>query len=173
MAAKATVYWATLVHDAWQFHLAATERGLCRITLPNETLKDLQQWVNRRIPGAVLQEDSARLTPYTEQLREYLRGVRREFSIPLDLRGTEFQQQVWRQLARIPYGTTCSYADLAAAIGRPKAVRAVGLANGANPLPIVLPCHRVIGRNGQLTGYGGGLDMKAALLRLEGVSCGP
>jgi methylated-DNA-[protein]-cysteine S-methyltransferase len=102
------------------------------------------------------------------QLREYFAGTRRQFDLRLHPKGTDFQKSVWRALQRIPYGETRSYADLAGAIGRPTAVRAVGLANGANPLPIVIPCHRVIGKDGSLTGYGGGLAIKEALLRLEG-----
>lgn len=102
------------------------------------------------------------------QLREYFAGTRRQFDLRLHPKGTDFQKSVWRALQQIPYGETRSYADLAEAIGRPTAVRAVGLANGANPLPIVIPCHRVIGKDGSLTGYGGGLAIKEALLRLEG-----
>ena len=102
-----------------------------------------------------------------EQLGEYFAGERREFDLPLCLRGTEFQVSVLEELQRIPYGETASYADIARRIGRPRAVRAVGAANGRNPLPILVPCHRVIGSHGELTGFGGGLDTKAALLRLE------
>lgn len=101
------------------------------------------------------------------QLDEYFAGERREFELPLAPEGTEFQLAVLDELQRIPYGTTSSYADIAARIGRPKAVRAVGAANGRNPLPIVIPCHRVIGKSGDLTGFGGGLATKEALLRLE------
>lgn len=101
------------------------------------------------------------------QLAEYFNGERKEFDVPLEPSGTEFQVEVLDALARIPYGETVSYADVARKIGRPKAVRAVGAANGRNPLPIFLPCHRVIGSGGDLTGFGGGLDTKAALLRLE------
>ena len=101
------------------------------------------------------------------QLREYFDGTRREFALPLELQGTDFQRRVWEMLLTIPYGETRSYRELAQAIGAPKAVRAVGAANGANPLPIVVPCHRVIGANGKLTGYGGGLPLKKRLLELE------
>jgi methylated-DNA-[protein]-cysteine S-methyltransferase len=87
--------------------------------------------------------------------------------VPLDVRGTSFQRAVWAAVAEVGYGETCSYGDIARAMGRPAAVRAVGLANGANPLPIVIPCHRIIGANGALTGYGGGLPTKRALLALE------
>ena len=110
--------------------------------------------------------------PFVEtirQLEEYFRGERTEFDLPLELDGTRFQTETWRALEAIPYGETISYAELARRVGNPKAVRAVGTANGANPLPIVIPCHRVIGSNGKLTGYGGGLDIKQQLLTLEGV----
>lgn len=102
------------------------------------------------------------------QLAEYFAGQRRVFDLPLSPQGTGFQRQVWWELANIPFGTTISYATLAARVGRPTATRAVGAANGRNPLSIVLPCHRVIGADGSLTGYGGGLPIKVFLLRLEG-----
>lgn len=102
------------------------------------------------------------------QLDEYFAGRRRAFELPLAPHGTGFQREVWHALATIPYGETLSYAQLAARVGRPRAMRAVGAANGRNPLPIVLPCHRVIGADGSLTGFGGGLDTKRFLLELEG-----
>jgi methylated-DNA-[protein]-cysteine S-methyltransferase len=102
------------------------------------------------------------------QLRAYFAGKLREFDLPLDMHGTDFQLRVWRELERIPYGETRSYSQIAAAIGTPQAVRAVGAANGANPIPIVVPCHRVIGAGGKLVGYGGGLPLKRRLLELEG-----
>jgi len=101
------------------------------------------------------------------QLQEYFAGRRRRFSVPLSIHGSEFQRQVWRALMQIPYGTTVSYRAIAAAIGNPKACRAVGMANHANSLPIFIPCHRVVGANGRLTGYAGGLEIKRFLLELE------
>ncbi|MCG7488459.1 methylated-DNA--[protein]-cysteine S-methyltransferase [Vibrio sp. Of14-4] len=101
------------------------------------------------------------------QLQEYFSHRREMFQLPLAAKGTEFQQQVWQALKTIPYGETWSYQQLAEAIGNPKAVRAVGLANGKNPISVIVPCHRVIGKKGKLTGYAGGLDRKAALLKLE------
>lgn len=112
--------------------------------------------------------DNAVLRQTQRQLDAYFTGARRAFDLPLDPRGTPFQLQVWRALADLPHGSTCSYRELARRIGRPAAVRAVGAANGRNPIPIVLPCHRVIGADGALTGFGGGLPTKAFLLRLEG-----
>ena len=102
------------------------------------------------------------------QLRAYFAGELRQFDLPLDLHGTDFQRRVWKKLVGIPYGETRSYRQIAQAIGSPQAVRAVGAANGANPIPIVVPCHRVIGASGKLVGYGGGLPLKKRLLELEG-----
>ena len=107
-----------------------------------------------------------------QQLTEYFAGERKEFDLPLNLTGTEFQLLVLEELKRIPYGETTSYGDIAKRIGRPKAVRAVGAANGRNPVPIIVPCHRVIGSGGDLTGFGGGLNTKEALLRLEAENSG-
>jgi methylated-DNA-[protein]-cysteine S-methyltransferase len=104
----------------------------------------------------------------TEELQAYFAGKLRTFRVPLDMKGTDFQLSVWNQLTRIPFGETRSYAQIAEAVGRPKAVRAVGAANGANPVAIIVPCHRVIGSGGTLTGYGGGLPLKKRLLELEG-----
>ncbi len=101
------------------------------------------------------------------QLQEYFDGKRQEFDLPLDQQGTDFQRSIWTQLIRIPFGGTVSYRDIAHAINNPLAVRAVGAANGKNPIPIIVPCHRVIGSNGALTGYAGGLERKAWLLRHE------
>ncbi|HMK87059.1 MAG TPA: methylated-DNA--[protein]-cysteine S-methyltransferase [Steroidobacteraceae bacterium] len=109
----------------------------------------------------------ASLAEAARQLREYFEGSRREFDLPLSFRGTEFQERVWRSLMSIPYGETWSYRELAGRIGNPSASRAVGLANGRNPIPIVVPCHRVIGADGSLTGYGGGLQRKQWLLAHE------
>lgn len=105
-----------------------------------------------------------------KQLREYFDGKRSSFDLPLEFHGTSFQIKVWRELQRIPFGQTRSYRDLAVRIGSPKACRAVGAANGRNPLGIVVPCHRVIGMNGKLTGFAGGIQSKSFLLNLEGVS---
>ncbi len=112
-------------------------------------------------------EDARPLEEARRQLEEYFAGCRTTFDVPLKPRGTEFQRRVWQELCRIPYGVTISYGELARRIGNPNASRAVGLANGQNPLAIVVPCHRVIGANGKLVGYGGGLPRKQMLLELE------
>ena len=121
------------------------------------------------IPGERI-EDAGRCVGVIQQVCEYFAGERREFDIVLAPQGTEFQRQVWDELTRIPYGASISYGELAARIGRPKAVRAVGQANGANPIAIIVPCHRVIGANGKLTGYAGGLNNKHQLLALEAMT---
>lgn len=119
------------------------------------------------VPKPDWRRDDNALADVASQLEEYFEGARRKFDLPLVPEGTPFQQRVWRALLDIPYGETISYGELASRIGQPSASRAVGLANGSNPLPIVIPCHRVIGANGKLTGYGGGLPIKERLLALE------
>lgn len=107
------------------------------------------------------------LADAVKQMEEYLDGKRKIFDLPIDVKGSEFQKKVWNQLSQIPYGETCSYKEIACRINNEKAVRAVGLANSKNPLSIIVPCHRVIGMNGKLTGYAGGLDIKSKLLVIE------
>ena len=143
--------------DDLEVRLVASKSGLRALEFhsfgpPEGERNDANKWMNRA----------------AEELRAYFGGNLRVFSVPLDLQGTEFQLGVWNYLLRIPYGETRSYAQVAEAIGRPKAVRAVGAANGSNPVSIIVPCHRVIGSSGKLTGYGGGLPMKKRLLELEG-----
>ena len=143
--------------------LAASDRGLVGVWFVEKQRHppDSAPW--RQAP------DDSLLKLTADQLRQYFGGERRNFDLPLDLTsGTDFQQAVWRALLSIGYGDTCSYGDVARAIDRPNAVRAVGLAVGRNPVSLIVPCHRVIGANGSLTGYGGGLDRKTALLGLEG-----
>ena len=121
-------------------------------------------------PGAdrTTSDPSPVLERTREQLEEYFAGTRSAFDLPLEATGTPFEERVWDALRRIPYGTTTSYGELARRLGDPKASRAVGIANARNPIPIIIPCHRVIGANGDLTGYGGGLDRKLWLLKHEG-----
>ena len=127
------------------------------------------EWENLQtgVPTGQEQSDPA-LNTCISQLEEYFSGERRHFELPLAPQGTEFQRSVWQALAQIPYGELRSYRDIAESLHNPKAVRAVGAANGRNPLPIVVPCHRVVGSDGSLTGFAGGLEAKKVLLRLEG-----
>lgn len=121
-------------------------------------------------PPVDAREDRKPFVSVIRQLEEYFAGKRREFDLPLAPQGTPFQRRVWNALTKIPFGKAVSYSDIAERIGNPNAVRAVGLANGRNPIPIVIPCHRVIGKDGSLTGYGGGLPIKEKLLQLEGIA---
>jgi methylated-DNA-[protein]-cysteine S-methyltransferase len=118
-------------------------------------------------PDAAWREGDAPFAAVRTQLNEYFAGERRHFDVPVKLVGTSFQQRVWRELVKIPFGTTISYAQLARRVGQPAAARAVGHANGRNPVPIIVPCHRVIGANGKLTGYAGGIEQKRRLLAWE------
>jgi methylated-DNA-[protein]-cysteine S-methyltransferase len=155
------MHYSYVSTDHGRLLVAGDERGLREISFERGT--------GHRGPRAEWKRDSAALEEAERQLRAYFAGELREFSLDLAPEGTQFQRQVWNALLTIPYGETTSYGEIARAIGRPDACRAVGAANGSNPLPIVIPCHRVIGSTGKLTGYGGGLWIKEALLDLEGV----
>ncbi len=153
------MYYCYIDSPIGELLLAGDDDALTMISFPEGKM--------RREPASDWVENKKPFAEASRQLREYFAGERHEFDLPLRLDGTEFQVLVLEELQRIPYGETTSYGDIASRIGRPKAVRAVGAANGRNPIPIVVPCHRVIGSNGSLTGFGGGLDAKRALLRLE------
>lgn len=161
------IYWTLLNHGQWKMYIAATEKGLCYVGPQNSHFDELAAWTNKRLPDHHLVEHELTVKPYAVELIDYIEGKRKEFSLPLDLHGTVFQQTVWKALQEIPYGQTVSYTNIAESIQKPQAVRAVGTAIGANPVLIIVPCHRVIGKNGKLTGFRGGLDMKEQLLALE------
>ena len=148
------------------FEAALTECGVRCLMFPNQP-GAAARWLARHLPGVVLRTADPRAAAIAGELDAYFRGDLTAFTVPLDLTGTPFQLSVWHQLQAIPYGEVRSYADVARAIDRPQAVRAVGAANGANPVPIIVPCHRVIGSSGALTGFGGGLDWKRRLLATE------
>ena len=147
----------TLFVDGLKLRLVAGESGI----------RAIEFHPSGPAPGSP-NDSNPMLRALATQLQNYFAGDLRKFDLPLDFQGTDFQKRVWRELETIPYGETRSYAQIAARIGAPTAVRAVGAANGANPIPIVVPCHRVIGSGGRLTGYGGGLPLKKRLLELEG-----
>ena len=162
------IYWTFFAQDDWTFILAATEKGLCFTGSESKDEEELFEWAKKRRKGVALQRDDGRLLPYVQQFKEFFEGKHDTINVPLDVEGTVFQQQVWRALQDIPFGEMRSYGEIAEAIKRPKAVRAVGAAIGANPVMISIPCHRVIGKDGSLTGFRGGLSMKQRLLHLEG-----
>ena len=157
--AEVDVYYCYAQTPIGELLLAGDEEGLSTIGFPRGPMRREPEpdWIFNEKP----------LAAACTQLREYFAGERRDFELPLKLSGTDFQVRVLHALQEIPYGETVTYGEIARRIGHPKAVRAVGAANGRNPLPIVVPCHRVIGSTGDLTGFGGGLDTKEALLRLE------
>jgi methylated-DNA-[protein]-cysteine S-methyltransferase len=144
--------------------------GQLTLTAEDELLTGVHMHEQRHVPvlSPSIERDDATLAPFVAQLRAYFAGDLTDFDLPIELRGTEFQRRVWATLQEIPYGETISYGELARWVGNPKASRAVGLANGRNPVAIVVPCHRVIGADGSLTGYGGGLERKVWLLEHEG-----
>ncbi|WP_423798573.1 methylated-DNA--[protein]-cysteine S-methyltransferase [Neobacillus sp. SAB-20_R2A] len=164
---KTPIYWSLFNHHPWNFYIAATVKGLSYVGSQNKPFEELAVWAEKRFPGSPLMEDKKKLKPYAAELIEYFEGKRTNFTVPNDFQGTEFQVAVWNALCEIPFGETKSYSDIANQINKPAAVRAVGAAIGANPLLITVPCHRVVGKNGSLTGYRGGLEMKTHLLDLE------
>jgi len=162
MNAKSKTYsYNTMKSPVGVLKLVASDRGLTAILWENDSPS--------RVRLGTLVEDNNHpvLRETARQLNDYFAGKRQGFSLKFDVAGTGFQKEVWQALATIPFGETRTYGEIARQIGRPKAIRAVGAANGRNPLSIVVPCHRVIGSNGKLTGFAGGLDTKAALLKLE------
>lgn len=148
------------------FMIASTDTGICQIHFVRENTDTFFAWLKNKLgtqgkPNQQLLQDAA------GELKEYLQGRRKTFDLPLDLRGTTFQLSVWTQLRNIPYGETATYGEIAEAVGVPKGARAVGMANHANPVMLMVPCHRVIGSKGELVGFGCGLEMKQKLLSLE------
>ncbi|MED0906231.1 cysteine methyltransferase [Bacillus cereus] len=162
-----TIYWTLFVHENWRMHIAATSNGLCFIGSQNDNFEELNTWAKRKLPQHTFIQNPDYLQTYTKELIEYLETKLETFTIPIDVYGTAFQLAVWNTVREIPYGETHSYSKIAEKIQKPNAVRAVGTAIGANPLLITIPCHRVIGKNGKLTGFRGGLEMKKELLKLE------
>jgi methylated-DNA-[protein]-cysteine S-methyltransferase len=158
--------WQTEIMLEWtEAHLVD---GLCVRMVASDSGIRIIEFPEFRPVAGTRNDANHLLVEAARQLRAYLAGSLRRFDLPLDMQGTSFQRRVWAELEKIPYGETRSYLQIAVAVGTPQAVRAVGAANGANPIPIVVPCHRVIGSSGKLTGYGGGLPLKKRLLELEG-----
>jgi len=156
------LYASTVSWEGWVFRVLSSANGVRWLDLHPPSLESLEAKLGARIVPDDQQNELA-----LNEIHAYLRGELRQFTVPVDLRGTEFQCDVWNTIAQIPYGKTISYGELASTIKRPKATRAVGQAVGANPVPIIIPCHRVIGSSGGLTGFGGGLPLKERLLGLE------
>jgi O-6-methylguanine DNA methyltransferase len=172
-----TLYTTNMDSAVGPLFLAACGQGLVALEfdarLPGQqSIRPNPRHVREEKRGIAFETYPRVMLPYVSEIEEYLSGKRREFTFPLDLRGTDFQLACWRALLAIPYGETRSYADIARMVGKPNAFRAVGMANNRNPIAIVVPCHRVIASDGTLCGYGGGLDVKRKLLELEGALTG-
>jgi methylated-DNA-[protein]-cysteine S-methyltransferase len=170
---KTLLYYEEMESVIGPLTIIATENGICRLDFGTmeDSLPALQAWMAKHFIKGELIHSPLHLAEAAKQLSDYLAGSKQNFNLSFDLFGTVFQKKVWEELNRIPYGMTCSYKEVAQAIGAPKAVRAVGSANNQNPVPVFIPCHRVIGSNGALVGYGGGLDKKEILLSIEQKSC--
>jgi len=156
------LYGSTISWEGWIFQILSSGDGLRWIDLRPTPFPEIETQL-----GARIVPDDQRNERALDELHAYLRGELKAFTIPLDLRGTDFQRAVWQTIAEIPYGETSTYGEIAASIHREKATRAVGQATGANPVPLVIPCHRVVGTSGDLTGFRGGLPLKERLLGLE------
>jgi AraC family transcriptional regulator of adaptative response/methylated-DNA-[protein]-cysteine methyltransferase len=161
-------WWAGLTSLGWML-VAASPRGICWIDFATDPAAAARA-LRAAFPKAALHPDEARLASWFDRVRDLILLPAEARDLPLDIQGTAFQCRVWKALRRIPLGATISYGELARRIGAPRAVRAVAQACGSNPLPVVIPCHRVIGADGTLTGYTGGLDRKEALLAREGAT---
>jgi O-6-methylguanine DNA methyltransferase len=172
-----TLHCINIESAAGPLFLAASEKGLVALEfdtrLPGQQpIRPNPRHLRKERQDFQFEDSSGLMQRYSNELEEYFSGKRRQFTFPLDLRGTDFQLACWNALLAIPYGETRSYADIARAVEKPNAFRAVGMANNRNPVAIVVPCHRVIASDGGLCGYGGGLDVKRKLLELEGALSG-
>jgi len=166
--ASETIYWDVLKHASGTFYMGMSEKGLVGLQIGHQ-YDDFVSLISKKIPNAALEHNPKKLEQWSNQLSEYYENKRKAFDLPVDLRGTDFQQSVWTALLNIPFGQTCTYSDIAQEIGNEKAVRAVGAACGANPLMIVVPCHRVVGKDGGMHGFAGegGVSTKQTLLKHE------
>lgn len=161
------LYVDRLTYVQGTMYVVASEEGLVYIGTPNAPFDEVETWANKPFKGYQFEENKEKLTPYIHQLTAYFNGELTEFDVPIHVKGTPFQLSVWEALKELPYGATTTYSAIAQRVGNPKAVRAVGTAIGANPILAIIPCHRVIGKNGKLTGFRSGLAMKEFLLQLE------
>lgn len=167
MTYKREAYYGQINIRDWSLYIAATDKGLCFVGSQSEGPDEVKDWFDVKRPESTLVEDWDKVAAYAKELVEYFNGERQSFDLPVDFMGTNFQESVWTELQNIPFGEKRTYTDIAENIGRPSSVRAVGAAIGANPVMIVVPCHRVVGKNGKMTGFRGGIPMKESLLGLE------
>ena len=166
--AKPSIYCSKYYSPIGRLYIASTTKGICKISLPSEQKKEFLDWLQSHFPYHAIVFATSKNRSVIEQLDRYFRRKLSRFSLALDLAGTPFQIVTWKTLRKIPYGKIISYKDLAKRSGHERAYQATGNANARNPIPIIIPCHRVIGSDATLVGYAGGLKTKEFLLRLEG-----
>jgi O-6-methylguanine DNA methyltransferase len=165
-----TLYATRFASSIGELTVASSDQGLSYLVLPRANGRGFGGWCRRYAAEHEIKQDAGPNSLVVEQVAEFLAGEREDFDLRLDLRATSFQLDVYRVVAEIPYGESLAYAEVARRVGRAAAVRAVGTANGANPIPLVIPCHRVVASNGHLQGYAGGLELKRKLLAMESAS---
>ncbi|MBI4535061.1 MAG: methylated-DNA--[protein]-cysteine S-methyltransferase [Ignavibacteriae bacterium] len=162
------VYCTSFDSKIGLIYIASTEKGVCKISVPKQSRKDFFGWLNENFDDNEVVDNKSRNKDIIDQLNRYFNGKLAKFTCPIDFMGTPFQVRVWRELTKIPYGSTISYKQLAKRLGTSRGFQTVGRANASNPLPIIVPCHRVIGTDGSLVGYSSGIKTKEFLLKLEG-----
>jgi O-6-methylguanine DNA methyltransferase len=162
------VYCTSFESKIGRIYVASTDRGVCKISVPREARKDFFDWLKKHFDVDSIIDNRSKNKDVVDQLNRYFNGKLAKFTLPVDLIGTPFQLRVWKELARIPYGVTSTYKHVSRKVSAPKGFQAVGRAAGQNPLPIIIPCHRVLGANGAMVGYSCGVKTKELLLRLEG-----
>lgn len=161
------LYYDKLQSALGRLYVVVSDEGIVYIGTPDAPFEEVEVWAKKPFKNYTFEENREKVAQYIDQLEAYFKGELREFDIPIHVKGTPFQLAVWDALKGLPYGTTTSYSGIAEKIGNPKAVRAVGAAIGANPILAIIPCHRVIGKNGKMTGFRSGIPMKEFLLQLE------
>lgn len=161
------LYYDKLQSALGRLYVVVSDEGIVYIGTPDAPFEEVEVWAKKPFKNYTFEENREKVAQYIDQLEAYFKGELREFDMPIHVKGTPFQLAVWDALKELPYGTTTSYSGIAERIGNPKAVRAVGAAIGANPILAIIPCHRVIGKNGKMTGFRSGIPMKEFLLQLE------
>jgi methylated-DNA-[protein]-cysteine S-methyltransferase len=162
------VYCTSFDSKIGLIYIASTDKGVCKISVPRQTKKDFFRWLHENFDDSEVVDNKSRNKEVMDQLNRYFNGKLAKFTVAVDMRGTPFQLRVWKELLKISYGTTISYKQLAKRLGTSRGFQAIGRANAANPLPIIVPCHRVLGTDGTLIGYASGVKTKEFLLKLEG-----
>jgi len=162
------VYCTSFESKIGLIYVASTDKGVCKVSVPRQTKRDFFRWLRENFDDIEVVDNKSRNKEVIEQLTRYFNGKLAKFTLSVDMKGTPFQVRVWKDLTKIPYGTTISYKQLAKRLGTSRGFQAVGRANAANPVPIIVPCHRVLGADGSLVGYSSGIKTKEFLLKLEG-----